>query len=81
MKGKFKKLKESLRWWNRKIFGWVYLKVEDPMMELNELDNVISKRNNDLTSLLEDKRRKNYNLVWINLERNESILRQKSRQT
>lgn len=79
-KEKLEKLKEILRWWNKDIFWWVDLKVKVVVMELNELDIVISESNNDLKSLLGNKRRKVYNLVWINLKIKESILKKKSRQ-
>ena len=48
LKEKLKKLKESLRWWNREIFWWVDLKVEDVVMELNELDMAVSESYNDI---------------------------------
>lgn len=75
MKEKLKYLKEILRWWNKEIFWWVDLKEEEEVMELNKLHMVISDINKDLKPLLGDKRRKFSNLVWINLQRKESLLR------
>lgn len=37
VKEKLKILRERLRWWNKEIFGWIGLQVEDKVEELNKL--------------------------------------------
>lgn len=37
IKEKLKLLRERLRWWNKIIFGWIDLEVEDEVEELSKI--------------------------------------------
>lgn len=38
---KLKNVKVSLRWWKRVVFGWVDLRVEELVGDLNDLDSLL----------------------------------------
>lgn len=38
---KLKMLKVGLRWWKRLVFGWVDLRVEELVGDLNDLDSLL----------------------------------------
>lgn len=38
LKENLKALKRKLKWWNKKVFGWLDLKVEKVVSDLNSLD-------------------------------------------
>lgn len=44
---KLKRLKPSLRDWNREVFRWVDLRVEEKVKELNELDGSLVENNGE----------------------------------
>lgn len=73
------KLQERLEWWNRKVFGWVYLKAEEMVRELNKLDLMMSD-NNTLINLRLGENKESKKLGWTNLQRKESLLRKNSKQ-
>lgn len=49
-KEKLKRFKSMLRWWNKEVFCWIDLKVEDSVKEMNELENLLTEDNGDLFS-------------------------------
>lgn len=59
---RFKVLRERLRWWNKCVFGWVDLKVEEEVGMLNEIEvgldiitSVMSKEDLKLRSVTQAK--------------------------
>lgn len=42
IKEKFKLVKDRLRWWNMKVFGWLDMSFENIVTEMNALGNVIA---------------------------------------
>lgn len=79
LKEKFKLLRESLKVWNVKVFGWLELRIEKMVIEFNEIDN--SMVNVDPNSKVElvQKRKEVSVEIWRNLNLEESIIRLKSR--
>lgn len=45
LKEKSKRSRGMLRWWNKKVFGWVDLRVEEPVKYLNNIDNHLAESN------------------------------------
>lgn len=39
VKEKFKRLKVSLRNWNTKVFGWIHVRVEEAVKQINSCDD------------------------------------------
>lgn len=39
-KGKVKGIKNRTRWWNKEVYGWLDMKVDDEVNEVNELDMI-----------------------------------------
>lgn len=56
LKEKPKGLKADLKAWNVEVFGWINLKVDDPVKELNEIDSMLSICNEDINSDLIEKK-------------------------
>ncbi|CAK8561844.1 unnamed protein product [Lathyrus sativus] len=76
---KLSSLKSDLRSWNRNVFGWIDLKIEDNVSNLNSLEldsELISTSNN---KVLIKERLRNQEEMWKNLRLKESMLAQKSR--
>lgn len=73
------KLQERLEWWNRKVFGWVYLKAKEMVRELNKSDLMMSD-NNTLINPRLGENKESIKLGWTNLQRKESLLRKNSKQ-
>lgn len=45
-----------LGWWNNVVFGWIDLKVEDSVTELNDLDNLlIENHRGSILNIVEDR--------------------------
>ncbi|XP_058759068.1 uncharacterized protein LOC131632312 [Vicia villosa] len=78
IKEKFKLLKERLKWWNGEVFGWVNLKIEKAVEDMNfcndQLQLVV-----DSEGVLSDNRKKAKFDFWNTLKLRECILKQKSR--
>lgn len=54
---KLKRLKERLRMWNKETFGWINLKVDEKIDELNDLDKFLVNNFDGLVSKeIEDRR-------------------------
>ncbi|CAK8533661.1 unnamed protein product [Lathyrus sativus] len=76
---KFSALKSDIRSWNRNVFGWLDLKIEECVSNLNmvELDSILDSSSHDKD--LNKERLRNQEEVWKNLRLKESMLTQKSR--
>lgn len=75
---KLKSLRERLRCWNRKVFGWINLKVEVEAEKINDLDKLMMENiEGDIDPLVHDRREVSKEL-WNCLIIKESMLRQKS---
>lgn len=59
VKEKLKLLREKLRWWNKDVFGFLDLNIQNMVREINMLDDVI-----DLGSYQEVHRRKELSLQF-----------------
>lgn len=46
LKDKLKILRDRLRWWNKEVFGWVDLSVEEAVYNLKQIDNQNTTCNN-----------------------------------
>ncbi|XP_058776653.1 uncharacterized protein LOC131650973 [Vicia villosa] len=77
---KFRMLKEKLIWWNKHVFGWIDLKIDDGVEELNELETDLAIGGDSLNPVEMEKRRVAAVGIWQNLHLKESMLKQKSRQ-
>ncbi|XP_058732795.1 uncharacterized protein LOC131604368 [Vicia villosa] len=76
---KLKKLKERLREWNREVFGWIDLKVEDAKEKINTLDKEIEVNMRGVNDEEVLERRLATKDFWNYLNIKESMLRLKSR--
>lgn len=45
LKEKSKRSRGMLRWWNKKVFGWVDLRMEEAVKYLNNIDNHLAENN------------------------------------
>ena len=77
LKEKFKKLKHSLKRWNREHYGDTFTKVKRIESELNKLEEDTIQR--QLSQLEEQKRKQLQEDLWTAAQAHESLLRQKSR--
>ncbi|CAK8534117.1 unnamed protein product [Lathyrus sativus] len=75
---KFTALKSDIRSWNRNVFGWLDLKIEEYVSNLNtlELDSNLDSTSHDED--LNKERLRNQEEMWKNLRLKESMLAQKS---
>ncbi|XP_058746654.1 uncharacterized protein LOC131619586 [Vicia villosa] len=77
---KLKRLKLILRKWNREIFGWIDLKVDEEVDGINEMDNLLAENFGGSIDGLVEARREAFDEVRKTLILKESMLRLKSRQ-
>ncbi|CAK8578049.1 unnamed protein product [Lathyrus sativus] len=76
---KFSVLKSDIRNWNRNVFGWLDLKIEKNVSNLNSLEmNIDLISSSNLAELNKDRLRAQEEM-WKNLRIKESMLAQKSR--
>lgn len=73
-----KGLKANLKSWNVEVFGWINLKVDAPVKELNEIGSMLSICNGDINSDLMEKKARDSNEFGKMLEWKDSLLWQKS---
>lgn len=45
LKEKFKLLNQRLKWWNKEVFGWIDVKINNIVKELNELNSLVARKN------------------------------------
>jgi hypothetical protein len=76
LKEKFKLLKESLRKWNKEVFGYLDLNIEKTVKELNDLERSMGGDANDVDVPLRAALNKDF---WNQIHLKESLLKQKSR--
>eukprot|EP00256_Glycine_max_P032671 XP_006577560.1 uncharacterized protein LOC102665607 [Glycine max] len=76
IKEKLKIIRESLKKWNKEVFGWLDLNIENIVAEMNKLDRGIEEGCN-LNEVVKKKEAKA--LFWQQLMMKESLLKQKSR--
>ncbi|XP_058733128.1 uncharacterized protein LOC131604722 [Vicia villosa] len=76
---KLKTLKSRISWWNKTVYGWIDLKIDKDVKEMNFLDNLFA---HFVGNVSEDvnKRLKVAEDFWENLNKKEGLLRLKSRQ-
>lgn len=79
IKEKLKILKVSLRRWNKKVFGWYDLKVEEGVEEINKVDKLLSSCMDNEVKELVDRRSKAISSIWRNLSIKDNMLIPKSR--
>ncbi|KAI5397407.1 hypothetical protein KIW84_063282 [Lathyrus oleraceus] len=79
IKEKLKILKVSLRRWNKEVFGWYDLKVEEGVEEINTVDKLLSSCMDNEVKELVDRRSKAISSIWRNLSIKDNMLIQKSR--
>lgn len=75
LKEKFKLLRERLRWWNKNVFGWVDLKIEERVNTLNDTEVGMERDPGKIlvSNLL--KRNVVQEDIWNNLHLKESMLK------
>jgi hypothetical protein len=76
IKEKLKRLKESLKVWNKEVFGTVDLNIEKTVRDLNDLEEQIANGDIDPTIINSKEKVKHF---WEQVYSKESLLRQKSR--
>lgn len=79
IKEKFKLLKDRLKKWNKKVFGWHNLKVEEGVEDINVMDKLLSRCVNEEVKDLVSSRNNDISYVWRHLSIRDNILIQKSR--
>lgn len=48
IKEKLNILRDKLRWWNKKLFRWIDLKVDEDVKQLNEYDELLGVNNDEM---------------------------------
>jgi exonuclease III len=76
LKEKFRLLKESLRKWNKEVFGILDLNIENTVKELNEIEGLLGGDEVDVELTRREGLKKEF---WSQLHFKESLLKQKSR--
>ncbi|XP_058741515.1 uncharacterized protein LOC131613893 [Vicia villosa] len=76
---KLKRLRERLRVWNREVFGWIELKLEDASEKINVFDKVIGENMGGNKEVVVNDIRTATKDLWNCLNVKESMLRLKSR--
>lgn len=69
---------DKLRWWNRKIFGWLKIRVDEYVKYLNSLDNQMVFININNIEECKGKRGNTSRSIWDNIHLKESIIREKN---
>lgn len=79
IKEKFKLLREIIRWWNREVYGWLDLIVENVVTKINYMDDYFLNGNN--VAIEEDKLEwmKAQKYVWKVMNQKDSLLKQNVR--
>lgn len=72
IKEKLKILRERLKWWNKEVFGWIDLNIENIVDDMNALDSGIEE-GCDLSVVV--KKKKASTLFWQQLMMKESLLK------
>ncbi|XP_045831494.1 uncharacterized protein LOC123922866 [Trifolium pratense] len=78
LKEKFKLLRESLKNWNKEVFGFLDLNIEKTITNINEFEDLLANSDGDLDDLKLEGLNKEF---WKQLHFKESLLKQKSRTT
>ncbi|XP_058742235.1 uncharacterized protein LOC131614691 [Vicia villosa] len=78
---KLKALKVRLSWWNKTVYGWLDLKINEACKEIHFLDNEFVVCAGNVTEEIVKKRAKEVEIFWDSLSKKEGLLRLKSRQT
>jgi hypothetical protein len=76
LKEKFRLLKESLRKWNKEVFGILDLNIENTVKELNDIEGLLGGDEVDVELTRREGLKKEF---WSQLHFKESLLKQKSR--
>ncbi|KAK2420957.1 hypothetical protein QL285_031635 [Trifolium repens] len=75
IKEKFKRLKESLKKWNKEVFGIIDLNINKTVKDLNEVEDLLANRTDDSALNTKDLAKQ----LWEQLYFKESLIQQKSR--
>lgn len=78
VKEKIRLLRDMLKWWNKKVFGWVDLRIEEADIELNDCDEKMEIDALDVSGNWVKLRSDASHSFWKNLQYRENILRQKN---
>ncbi|CAJ2667257.1 unnamed protein product [Trifolium pratense] len=76
LKEKLKLLRESLKKWNKEVFGYLDLNIEKTVSDINEFEGLLSSTNGDVDYLMLEGLNKEF---WMQLHFKDSLLKQKSR--
>ncbi|XP_045831189.1 uncharacterized protein LOC123922522 [Trifolium pratense] len=76
LKEKLKLLRESLKKWNKEVFGYLDLNIEKTVSDINEFEGLLSSTNGDVDYLMLEGLNKDF---WKQLHFKDSLLKQKSR--
>ncbi|XP_058784169.1 uncharacterized protein LOC131658938 [Vicia villosa] len=77
---KLKTLKNRISWWNKNVYGWIDLKINNDGKELHSLDNMFVHFAGNVPDEVVLKRSKVAEDFWDNINKREGLLRLKSRQ-
>ncbi|XP_058725826.1 uncharacterized protein LOC131597131 [Vicia villosa] len=80
LKEKLKHLRDRLRWWNQRVFGWLDVKIKDDVDELNAIEEENMFISTQLNQYVCEKRRQVQHSIWKNLHYKESMLKHKERE-
>lgn len=75
---KIKNIKLKLKAWNKEVFGWLNLKIEEKVDEHHELDQYLISNVGGYVSGAVEGRKVVADEIWKNLELKECMLRLKS---
>lgn len=79
MKEKLKQLKYKLKWWNKEVFRWIDLKVEEDVKDLIVLDELAGSFRDNVDPDLVGRSNTTSQNILKNLQLKENLIKQKSR--
>lgn len=77
LKEKLKRLRDKLRWWNKEVFGWIDLRVQGAVKDLNNIDNHLASSNYKNSDEWRGKKIIASRYVWDCIHLKERIIRKK----
>ncbi|XP_058754723.1 uncharacterized protein LOC131627880 [Vicia villosa] len=75
LKENIKHLRERLRWWNQRVFGWLDLRIEEDVEKLNELEEEHVSNTIQGNDEAYSRRKDIQHNIWKNLHYKESVLK------
>lgn len=79
IKEKFKMLKERLKSWNKQVFEWIDLKVDEWVEEIKEVNKLFTSFVEDQVEVLIVRRSNAMSSIWINLDIEDNMFLRQSR--